>query len=60
MKIIEQGQIPEEKTYQCTCRNCKTVFEFKKYEARYVSDQRDGDFLTISCPICGREANVSV
>lgn len=52
MKIIEQGALPEEKIYKVRCNNCSTLFEFKKHEAEYVSDQRDGDFLRVSCPFC--------
>lgn len=55
MKIIEHGALPEEKTYQSKCGNCKTVFEFLRKEAKYNSDQREGPFLTINCPLCGNQ-----
>ncbi|MDC2859041.1 hypothetical protein [Delftia sp. DT-2] len=55
MKIIKQGQPPETRTYQCTCRECATVFEFEQREAKFVFDQRDGDFLQINCPVCGTQ-----
>ncbi len=54
MKIISKGRKPEEKEYRVTCDDCDTVFEFKKREAQYVSDQRDGDALKIKCPVCNR------
>ena len=52
MKIIKQGQLPGEKVYNVTCRNCKTEFEFKKDEANYVPDNRNREWLQIACPIC--------
>lgn len=52
MKIIQRGVIPEEREYQVACPKCKTIFEFKHAEATYNSDQRDGDYLSICCPLC--------
>lgn len=54
VEIIRQGQIPEEQVFEATCTNCKTHFRFKRKEAKYVSDQRDGDFLEIPCPLCSK------
>lgn len=50
MKIITPGKLPQEKVYTTTCRNCGCRFEFTRDDARYVSDQRDGDALTVRCP----------
>ena len=52
MRIIKQGTIPEAILYVATCSNCGTVFEFTKGEAKFNSCQRDGDWLTIDCPLC--------
>lgn len=60
MKIIKQGKIPELEEYKLTCRNCKCQFEFQRHEAKYVSDQRDGDFLQIACPCCHQLLTTSV
>jgi hypothetical protein len=54
MRIIKEGQIPTEKLYEGTCGYCATVFEFKAGEATLVSDQRNGDCLTIGCPKCAK------
>jgi len=56
MEIIQRGQKPEEKPYRVTCRTCDTVFEFLRSEAKYVPDQRDGDYVEINCPVCHRPA----
>lgn len=52
MRIIKEGKPPKEKLLTATCRNCKTEIEFAMKEASYISDQRDGDFVSINCPIC--------
>jgi hypothetical protein len=52
MRIIKHGVPPSEKLYEAMCNKCGTVIEFKAGEAKRVNDQRDGDYLTISCPIC--------
>jgi hypothetical protein len=54
VEIIKRGKLPGNQVHECTCRDCKTVFRFKEAEAEYVSDQRDGNALKISCPVCSR------
>jgi hypothetical protein len=60
MKIIKRGVIPECRVYHLYCTNCDTEFEFEQHEAKLTRDQRDGDFLTIQCPVCFREAHIDV
>jgi hypothetical protein len=52
MKIIHQGQRPDEQTHQGTCLHCRTVVEFQRGEAEFVGSQREGDSLTVNCPTC--------
>ena len=52
MEIIRRGELPQERVYEAICSNCKTIFRFEEREAEKVSDQRDGDFLRIKCPVC--------
>ena len=52
MKIIERGQHPKQKLYTVCCRQCQTKFEFERHEAEVTYDQRDGDFITVACPVC--------
>lgn len=59
MKIIKDGKPPENKIHRTNCRNCRTRFEFAAREAKYISDQRDGDFLQIACPTCGVRVTVT-
>jgi hypothetical protein len=52
MEIIRQGADPANKAITAKCRKCKTVVKFLPYEAKFVSDQREGDFYCIACPVC--------
>ena len=59
MKVIKQGQKPENKVYRGACRTCHTEVEFEQREAEYKVDQRDGDYLSIRCPTCSSAILVS-
>jgi hypothetical protein len=52
VKIIHRGTDPKDVTHRAVCNRCKTEIEFTQSEAIYHSDQRDGDFLSIACPVC--------
>jgi len=52
MKIIHQGTDPATKPQYGTCTYCRTQIEFMPYEAKFHSDQRDGDVYEIPCPTC--------
>jgi hypothetical protein len=60
MKIINRGTPPETKPMRMECNHCKTVVELLPPEARYVSDQRDGDYYSLKCPVCAREMTKAV
>ena len=55
-----QGKKPEDRVYTDQCNNCVTVFEYQRKEAKFVPDQRDGDFLSIDCPVCGHNVTRNV
>ncbi len=61
MKIITQGEKPEEKVIVKTCYNCKTVFEFQKKEERSFSGVYAGcagSGTYVNCPVCYRKVTV--
>lgn len=60
MEIIRQGHDPALTPVQATCNRCDTAIRFFPHEAKYVSDQRDGDFYQIKCPTCGNNITASV
>ena len=53
MEIIKAGSLPSDVMYTTTCPNCKTQFRFQAVEAKTVYDQRDGNYLEITCPLQG-------
>lgn len=61
MKIITPGVLPKDKTYRTTCKHCGCVFEFKREDGSYTSDQHDGESLVVECPTlgCGKECWVT-
>lgn len=60
MKIIHKGTDPATKPVLAQCRRCNTQVEFMPNEATYVSDQRDGDFYSVDCPVCNNEITANV
>jgi ribosomal protein S27E len=54
MEIIKRGVIPEERVYYAKCGYCESELRFRRSEAKYVSDQRDGDYLVVKCPVCSK------
>jgi RNase P subunit RPR2 len=59
MKIIKKGKIPKDIPYNVSCDDCSTIFEFHAKEAKYTTDTRDGDYLTIKCPVCKKKIDVA-
>lgn len=59
MKIIKEG-ILRKPIYQATCYYCKTEIEFEQSEGAVTHDRRDGDFITVTCPICHKLITVAV
>lgn len=53
VRIIKEGKLPEEKEYEVECQICKTLFSFKRGEAKYDS-WRNEAYLSIKCPLCNR------
>lgn len=59
MRIIQQGTNPASRPLTGSCNHCDTVIEFLPFEAKFHSDQRDGDFYSIECPTCRRQITAS-
>lgn len=52
MKIIIQGRLPEDRIFRSTCTHCRTVYEYNRMEANFVSNARNEDYLVTNCPLC--------
>ena len=59
-EVLKRGITEDEKVYDATCMKCKSLLRFKRADAEYVSDQRDGDYLKINCPVCRGMVTASV
>jgi len=55
--ITKQGTPPSKRPYNGTCGYCKTQYKCLQEDGDVIFDQRDGDFLRIKCPSCGKPAN---
>jgi hypothetical protein len=60
MEIVKRGNPPSERLYEGACWACNTVIRFQRGEAKYSSDQLDGDFLSMPCPVCHGSIHVGV
>ena len=54
MKVISRGIPPQNQTYTTTCRDCHSVLEFQKNEARMMSDRNETIYV-ITCPVCSKK-----
>lgn len=59
MEILKRGKLPEDKTYEARCNHCKTEIRFQQREGHITHDQRDGDFITVNCPVCGNKVHTA-
>lgn len=60
MEIIKKGTPPEEKIYEAECSKCKSVLRFKQSEGKITYDQRDGNLITVKCPVCGESVHKNI
>lgn len=52
IEVIRRGHLPENDQFEAECCKCKSQLRFLRSDARHTSDQRDGDFVTVTCPVC--------
>lgn len=52
IEVIRRGHLPENDQFEAVCHRCKSQLRFLRSDAKHTSDQRDGDFVTITCPVC--------
>lgn len=61
IEVLEKGKPEVDRVYEAVCKNCRSRLRFKRSDARYMSDLRDGDdALVINCPVCEKEMWTSV
>lgn len=54
-KILKVGSTPK---YKLTCRNCKTVAEYDKWELNEYEDFDDCECVEFRCPVCGKFTSI--
>jgi RNase P subunit RPR2 len=59
VQVIKRGCKPSEKIVDATCKTCESVLRFTVGEAKVVADQRDGDYLSVTCPVCSSDVTAA-
>ena len=54
-KILKFGSTPK---YKLTCRNCKTVAEYDKWELNEYEDCYDCECVEFRCPVCRKFTSI--
>jgi len=54
MKIIRAGTPETMRIFEGECIHCHTQVEFYQHEGKVTYDQKEGDYITVVCPICGK------
>lgn len=57
MKILKEGKRPEATVHRGTCNWCDTEIEFARHEGTVTHDQREGDYVSVDCPVCGHSVH---
>lgn len=60
MEILSRGKLPSEKSYDWTCRDCKSVIRSKVSDGEIIYDLRDGDCCKTKCPVCNRDTYIDL
>ena len=54
VRVLRQAK-PTREVFRGTCWPCGTEVEADRGDGKVVSDWRDGDYLKVRCPTCGRD-----
>jgi hypothetical protein len=60
MEILHRGTPPSEREFIGGCGNCNTRVKFTQSEGTVSYDQRDGDFISVECPVCQSTITVGI
>lgn len=52
MEVIFRGVPKKDKEYEAVCHDCESILKFKHYEGTVTYDQRDGNYIKVTCPVC--------
>lgn len=60
MDIVKRGRLPSERQHTGKCRHCDTEVRFRQGEAREHYSPREGGYLEVECPVCGKPIFVTL
>jgi hypothetical protein len=60
IEVINRGPTPADDVFNVKCRTCHSDIRFLRGDGTLTFDQRDGDFLSIFCPVCGSTITADV
>lgn len=55
VRVTKKGKLPGEGLRKGTCTYCSTEVEFKASAGTYSPDRRDGNAMSVPCPLCKRD-----
>lgn len=60
IEVLRPGITSAQITYTAECSRCYCKVRFTGADGKITSDQRDGDFMTVTCPTCGSTISTAV
>jgi DNA-directed RNA polymerase subunit RPC12/RpoP len=55
IEVIRQGKKPGDRLCRGICNNCGTEVKHLVSDGKYQSCQRDGEWVVVKCPTCGKD-----
>lgn len=55
IEVIKVGTVPENRRVVGTCSNCHSALRWQAKDGVDKSDQREGDYNEVTCPVCGQK-----
>jgi len=52
IRVIREGVLPENVIHEFTCGGCDSLLSAMRGDGVEVHDQRDGDYIRFTCPVC--------
>ena len=60
MEVLRRGYPLADASADFTCHGCHSLLRARFAEGRRVNDQRDGDAVVFTCPVCHQEVWVAL
>ena len=60
IEVLSRGIPLNERKYTATCNSCRSRLRFARSDGHDHFDQRDGDYVSVTCPVCGGIVNANI